>query len=236
MVIKMSRLLKKLKNNKIFKRIIIATLCLCLLGGVALVGINAYMISYVKDYILTVEDLENHNFDCIMVLGAGLWDGEPSPMLQERLDFGLIAYETGCSEKILMSGDHGREEYDEVNKMKDVAIENGVPADNVFMDHAGFSTYESMYRARDVFQVEKMVIVTQTYHLYRAVYDARKLGIDAYGFAAERLDYPIYNDMREALARVKDFFYCIFQPEPTYLGEVIPISASGSLTDDKTRV
>lgn len=229
-------MIKKLLKNKAVKGVIIAVLCLCLLSGVALVGINAYMISYVSDYILTEEDLKNENFDCIMVLGAGLWDGEPSPMLQERLDFGLKAYETGCSEKLLMSGDHGREEYDEVNKMKDVAIENGVLADNIFMDHAGFSTYESMYRARDIFQVEKMVIVTQTYHLYRAVYDARKLGIDAYGFAAERLEYPITNDVREALARVKDFFYCIIEPEPTYLGEEIPISASGSLTDDKDRV
>lgn len=229
-------MIKKLFKNKVVKRVIIAVLCLCLLGGVAVVGINAYMISYVNEYILTEEDLKNENFDCIMVLGAGLWDGEPSPMLQERLDFGLKAYETGCTDKLLMSGDHGREEYDEVNKMKDVAIENDVLADNIFMDHAGFSTYESMYRARDIFQVEKMVIVTQKYHLYRAVYDARKLGIDAYGFAAERLEYPIHNDVREALARVKDFFYCIIEPEPTYLGEEIPISASGSLTDDKTRV
>lgn len=229
-------MIKKLLKNKAFKGVVIAVLCACLLGGVAVVGINAYMISYANKYILTEEDLKSEDFDCIMVLGAGLWDGEPSPMLQERLDFGLIAYETECSEKLLMSGDHGRKEYDEVNKMKEVAIQNGVPADNVFMDHAGFSTYESMYRARDVFQVEKMVIVTQEYHLYRAVYNARKLGIDAYGFAADRLEYPIYNDVREALARLKDFFYCIVEPEPTYLGEVIPISASGSLTDDKDRV
>lgn len=228
--------MKKILKNKIFKKIIIAILCICLLGGIAVVGINAYMISYANKYILTEEDLKSEDFDCIMVLGAGLWGGEPSPMLQERLDFGLIAYETECSEKLLMSGDHGRKEYDEVNKMKEVAVQNGVPADNVFMDHAGFSTYESMYRARDVFQVEKMVIVTQEYHLYRAVYNARKLGIDAYGFAADRLEYPIYNDVREALARLKDFFYCIVEPEPTYLGEAIPISASGSLTDDKDRV
>ena len=228
-------MIKKLLKNKAVRGVIIGVLCACLLGGVTVVGINAYVISYVNDYILTVEDLESENFDCIMVLGAGLWDGEPSPMLQERLDFGLKAYETGCADKLLMSGDHGREEYDEVNKMKDVAIENGVLADNIFMDHAGFSTYESMYRARDVFQVEKMVIVTQKYHLYRAVYDARKLGIDAYGFAAEKLEYPFFNDIREALARTKDFFYCIIQPEPTYLGDPIPISESGSLTDDKER-
>ncbi len=199
-------------------------------------GINAYMVSYVSDYLLTEEDLANEQFDCILVLGAGLWDGEPSPMLQERIDYGVIAYNTGCAPKILMSGDHGTEDYDEPNKMKEVAIEQGVPADNIFMDHAGFSTYESMYRARDIFKVEKMVIVTQDYHLYRAVYNARRLGIDAYGFKFHKLNYPFYNNMREYLARVKDFFYCILEPQPTYLGEAIPISGSGALTDDKERV
>ena len=134
-----------------------------------------------------------------------------------------------------MSGDHGTESYDEVNFMKDYAVNNGVEADNVFMDHAGFSTYESMYRARDVFEVESMLVVTQTYHLYRAVYNARKLGLDAYGYKAEHLLYPEINNIREAAARVKDFVWCIFKPEPTYLGEAIPISSSGALTDDKIR-
>lgn len=183
-----------------------------------------------------MDEAADHNFDCVMVLGAGLWDGEPSPMLKERLDFGLQVYDTGCTDRMLMSGDHGQKDYDEVNTMKEYAADYGVLPDNIFMDHAGFSTYESMYRARDVFDVEKMVIVTQSYHLYRAVYDARKLGIDAYGVKAEKLKYPFYNDIREGIARVKDFFWCIAQPEPTYLGEVIPINASGSLTDDKTEI
>ncbi len=232
----MSKALKKSKLKKILKRIIIAVLCLCLLGGIAVVGINAYVISYVSDYILTVDEAAEYDFDCVMIMGAGLWDGKPSPMLRERLKFGLDVYNTGCTDRIMMTGDHGRDNYDEVNAMKDYAIENGVSADNVFMDHAGFSTYESMYRARDVFQVEKMVIVTQKYHIYRSVYNARKLGIDAYGVAADELKYGIYNDIREALARVKDFFYCIVQPEPTYLGDPISIHASGALTDDKDRV
>lgn len=229
-------MLKKLFKNKIFKRLIAVILCLCLLGAVAVIGINAYMISYVSDYILTTQELNSGEFDCVLVLGAGLWDGEPSPMLKERLDFGLQVYNTGCTDRMLMSGDHGRESYDEVNAMKDYAIESGVPANNIFMDHAGFSTYESMYRARDVFNVEKLVIVTQKYHLYRAVYDARKLGLDAYGVAAEELKYPIYNDIREAAARVKDFFWCIAKPTPTYLGDVIPINGSGALTDDKVKI
>lgn len=232
----MSKVLKKLKQNKIFKRIIIGVLCICLVGGIAVAGINAYVVSYVDEYILTMDKVGEYDFDCVMVMGAGIWGTEPSPMLQERLNFGIEVYFTGCTDRILMTGDHAREEYDEVNIMKDCAIEAGVPADNVFMDHAGLSTYESMYRARDIFQVEKMVIVTQKYHLYRSVYNARKLGIDAYGVAADKLTYGIHNDIREAMARVKDFFYCIIQPEPTYLGEPISIHASGALTDDKERV
>lgn len=230
-------MIKKLFKNKKFKTFIIAMLCLCILGAIFVIGVNAYIISYVSDYIIELDELENHNFDCIMVLGAGLWDGEPSPMLRERLNFSLEAYDTGCSEKLLMSGDHGKENYDEVNTMKDYVIENGIDKDNVFLDHAGFSTYESMYRARDVFKVEKMLIITQKYHMYRAVYNARKLGIDAYGYKREVLKYPFTNDIREMLARTKDFFWCIAQPEPTYLGEEIPIkSASAALTDDKERI
>jgi vancomycin permeability regulator SanA len=159
-------------------------------------------------------------------------------MLEDRLLQGVELYYNGASGKLLMSGDHGREEYDEVNVMKGFAVDSGVEADTVFMDHAGFSTYESMYRARDVFGVNKVIIVTQKYHLYRAVYNARKLGLDAYGVAADcQYNYDIfvrtYNNSREALARCKDFIWCIFKPEPTYLGEAIPIYLSGELTDDK---
>lgn len=229
--------MKKLFKNKKIKIFVISVLCVGLLCAVAVVGINAYMISFVSDYLIEADDLENYSFDCITVLGAGLWDGEPSPMLRERLDFALEAYNSGCSTKFLMSGDHGREDYDEVNAMKDYVVENGVDKDSVFLDHAGFSTYETMYRARDVFKVEKTLIVTQKYHLYRAVYNARKLGIDAYGYYREEKIYSVKNDIREAAARVKDFFYCIEKPKPTYLGEEIPIkTASATLTDDKTKV
>ncbi|MCH5190621.1 MAG: YdcF family protein [Oscillospiraceae bacterium] len=228
--------LRKPKFKKIFKRTVCILLAVCLLGAVAVTAVNAYVMSYASDYILDMDEVGDYGFDCVMVLGAGLWDGEPSPMLKERLNFGLQVYDTGCTDRMLMSGDHGQADYDEVNTMKAYAADHGVPPDNVFMDHAGFSTYESMYRARDVFDVEKMVIVTQSYHLYRAVYDARKLGIDAYGVKAEKLKYSLMNDVREAAARTKDFIWCIAKPEPTYLGEEIPISASGSLTDDKTEI
>lgn len=133
-----------------------------------------------------------------------------------------------------MSGDHGREGYDEVNAMKQYAMVAGVPSSDVFMDHAGFSTYESMYRAKEIFQAQKVVIVSQEYHLYRAIYIAQALGLDAYGVAADGEDYAgqWQRDAREVLARVKDFFTSIWKPEPTYLGEAIPVSGDGDVTND----
>ena len=174
-------------------------------------------------------------YDCILVLGAGVWSGgRPSHMLADRLDVAIDAYKAGGAPKLLMSGDHGRKEYDEVNVMKDYAIEAGVPSEDVFMDHAGFSTYESIYRARDVFLAERVLIVTQGYHLYRALYVARSLGLEAEGVAADLRPYrgQRYYDLREVLARCKDFAMCIFKPLPTYLGEAIPVSGSGDLTND----
>lgn len=223
-------------KKKAVKAVIAAVLSICFIAGAFAVFANVYIICFAKKYILEKDELPLQKVDCVMVLGAGLWDGKPSPMLKERLDFGLEAFESGCTDKMLMSGDHGTEYHDEVNAMKDYLAEQGVDRDVIFLDHAGFSTYESMYRARDVFEVKSMVIVTQTYHLYRAVYDARKLGIEAYGYKAEQLKYPALNYMREPFARVKDVIWCIFKPEPTYLGDTIPISGSAALTDDKTQV
>jgi len=162
-------------------------------------------------------------------------DGTPSHMLEDRLKRGVALYELDASPKILMSGDHGTEGYDEVNTMKAYAIEAGIPTEDIFMDHAGFSTYETIYRAKEIFGAEKIVVVTQQYHLYRAMYIAKAMGMEVYGVAADYRSYSgqLTRDIREVLARVKDFGMTIFWPEPTYLGEAIPISGSGELTHDE---
>lgn len=174
--------------------------------------------------------------DCILVLGCGLTDdGKPKQMLRARLDCAIGLYKEGVSEKLLMSGDHGRVTYDEVNAMKDYARKNGVPSEDIFMDHAGFSTYETMYRAKVVFEVQSACIVTQEYHLYRAVYDAEKMGIDAFGVCAEE-NHTVkqeYRELREIAARNKDLLYCIVKPKPKYLGDSIPISGNGDVTNDR---
>ena len=134
-----------------------------------------------------------------------------------------------------MSGDHGRKEYDEVNIMKNYAIEKGVPSEDIFMDHAGFSSYESIYRAKEIFQAKKIIVVTQKYHLYRSLYIAKSLGIEAYGVPSNPRKYAgqLLREAREILARDKDFIKCIYKPLPTYLGETIPVSGDGNLTNDK---
>lgn len=217
--------------------VICLVLCIALLISGYLFSINGYIKSSAQDYIISAEKAaELGNFDCIMVLGAGLnSEDEPGTVLTRRLDTSLELYRLGVSPKLLMSGDHGRKHYDEVNAMKDYAVSAGIASQDVFMDHAGFSTYESMYRARDVFSVKSMIIVSQHYHLFRAVYIARALGIEAYGVPCNlnpRSSSMLLN-VREFLARNKDFWYCVFKPLPTYLGEEIPITGSGDLTNDR---
>lgn len=174
--------------------------------------------------------------DCIIVLGCGVNDsGKPMQMLRCRLDKAVELYEKGVSGKLLMSGDHGRTTYDEVNAMKAYAIEKGVPSEDIFMDHAGFSTYETMYRAGAVFCVKTACIVTQKYHLYRSVYDAEKLGIDAIGVPAaqNKTLKQLVRDAREVIARNKDLLYCLLKPLPKYLGDEIPVTGNGDVTNDR---
>ena len=206
--------------------------------AIIVLGINLYVkLSTYKQIIKGNDYTELSDVDCIIILGAGIWGDKPSPMLEDRLLEGIKLYQNDVSDKIIMSGDHGRKEYDEVNIMKDYAIDKGIPSKNVFMDHAGFSTYESIYRAKDIFGAKKVVIVTQEYHLYRALYIANQLGIEAYGVGADPRKYvgATYREIREILARDKDFIKCIFKPEPTYLGDTIPVSGNGDITNDNKK-
>lgn len=206
-----------------------------ILIAIIILEINLYIILSTKKQIIKKEDYTKlSDIDCIIILGAGIVEDKPSHMLEDRLLEGIKLYQNNISDKIIMSGDHGRKEYDEVNVMKNYAIQRGVPSENIFMDHAGFSTYESIYRARDIFKARKVVIVTQKYHLYRALYIANQLGIEAYGVGADPRQYvgKTYREMREILARNKDFIKCIFKPEPTYLGKTIPVNGNGDITND----
>lgn len=206
-----------------------------LLFGIALSVLNRFVALEGARRIISEQEAQKlDDVDCILILGAGVYNNEhPSDMLEDRLLEGIRLFKLGASDRILMSGDNSKVNYNEVRVMKDFAVKAGVPSERVFQDHAGFSTYESMYRARDVFAATKIIIVTQEYHMYRALYDARALGLDAYGVVSDPRTYEgqAIREIREFLARAKDFIYSVLKPLPTFLGEVIPVNGNGNVTD-----
>ena len=198
--------------------------------------INLFVRLSTRKQILNKDLTRGKNADAILVLGAGVIDNKkPSITLKNRLDKGIEAYQKGLAPKIIMSGDHGRTDYDEVNVMKRYAIRKGVPSDDVFMDHAGFNTYDSIYRAKEIFGVKKIIIATQRYHLYRSLYIANHLGLEAYGVKAAARRHPkmIKYELRELLSTVKNVYKCRKRPVPRYLGEKISLKQSGDVTNDE---
>jgi len=200
--------------------------------------INAAVIDEAARYLYSIEDAGSlPESDCVIVPGAMVYGDESlSAVLADRVDYAIRIYKAGRAKKLLFSGDHGRAGYDEVNAMMAYAVSKGVPEADIFLDHAGFSTYETMYRARDVFLVKSAIIVTQKFHISRAVYIARALGIDACGVNSNPRIYgnEASDNLRESLARVKDFLCVnVFRPEPKYLGDAIPIFGDSGLTHDK---
>ena len=225
-----------MNKKKVLKIILVILACFIVLCIALVFGVNAYVKHIGGVNIITPEyAAELKDVDCIIVHGCQVKDnGKPSDMLADRLTRGIDLYNQGIAPKIIMSGDHGQIEYDEVNTMKQIAIDSCIPSSDIFMDHAGFSTYESLYRAKEIFEADKLVIVTQKYHLYRALYIAKQLGIEAYGVDS---DYHTYRgqsnrEVREILARCKDYIKTIFKPKPEYLGETIPVSGDGDITND----
>lgn len=197
----------------------------------------------VRSGVMTLEEGEKSEFrpDAILVLGAGVrGDGTPSMMLEDRLLTCLRLYEAGVASRIIVSGDHGSDNYDEVNVMKDYLKARGVPGEAIFMDHAGFCTYDSLYRAGAVFGAKSLLIVTQEYHAYRAVYDGERLGVECRAVAAPILASDAsgyarqwYYDLRETVASCKDIIWCFFRFPPKFLGDPVSLEASGDLTNDK---
>lgn len=170
--------------------------------------------------------LPNGPFDCILVLGAGLnAEGKPSPMLEDRLDLAIYLYQQGYSSKLLLSGDNGTEYYDEVTAMRNYVLDQGVPDSAVVCDYAGFSTYDSMYRAQGIFCVERAIVVTQGYHLSRALFIGKALDMDVYGAAADQETFngQQARDLREIVARDKDLIKSFIKPEAKIMGDKLPI-------------
>lgn len=211
----------------------------CVIAVVAVFAItNVVTVVGSKGSIVTASEAQARTqaqqADAIVVLGASvLADGTPSTILQDRLDDGIQLYFAGVAPKIIMSGDNGSASYNEVKAMKAYAIAQGVPSEDIFCDHAGFSTYESMYRTKYVFGCSNIVVATQTYHLYRALWSAQCLGMQAIGVPS---DYRTYQkqtqyDVREIPARTKDFFQALARVPSTYVGEAVSLDQSGDVTN-----
>ena len=225
-----------MKLFKLLKKLVVFLLVFSIIVGIYALIVNAYVVSSAKKEIISPEEAADlTDVDCIIVLGCLVRpSGKPSDMLADRLRRGVELYESGAAPKILMSGDHGQKEYNEVQTMKQYALDAGIESSDIFMDHAGFCTYDSIYRAKEIFGAKKIIIVSQEYHLHRALLIARKLGVEAVGVASDYHTYggQTYRDIREIIARNKDFLYTIIKPKPKYLGEAIPISGDGNLTQD----
>ena len=195
------------------------------------VFINIYMINSTKNQIVELEDLSDE-YDAIIILGCRVNGDSPSLMLARRLDMGLEVYNKLHS-KIILTGDHGKNDYDEVNVMRDYLINSNIDSQDIFLDHAGFNTYDSIYRAKYIFEAKKVVIITQKYHMYRALYLANQLDLDAVGIVANDIPQKfimLKNEIREILSRDKNFFKGIIKPKSKYLGEIIPLSSDGNIT------
>lgn len=220
--------------RKVVGRLLAAVLAIAFAVVLVFAGTNAAAILTTQDDIVDQQAAASFDADAIIVLGASVYpDGTPSGILQDRLDDGIALYFAGAAPKIIMSGDNGTESYNECWAMKQYAISQGVPSEDVFCDHAGFSTYETMYRARHVFGADRVVIATQTYHLYRAVYDAQGVGMEAIGVPSDYGEYvnQSWYDIREVFARTKDFFQVLFSVPSTFVGDPISLDQSGDVTD-----
>ena len=224
------------------KRFIV--IALIVLMAIGVFGVSAYVASSASKNIVgtdlgsgiettCVDECRAVDPQCILVLGCAVWaDNQPSPMLKDRLDTAIELYKAGAAPKLLLSGDNSVVEYSEPDCMLQYTLAQGVPAEDIFLDYAGFSTYDSAYRAKTIFRAERLIVVTQKYHLFRALHTCDKLGITAKGVASNQRKYVgrFKREAREVLARDKDLVKVIIKPEPTFLGEEIPIDGDGSVT------
>lgn len=225
---------KNKPKKPLYKHLLAIALWAAVLVAALVLILNLLVILSTEQSVYEPSSLPDESYDCIIVLGCGVKpDGTPTDMLYDRVLTAVNLYQSGVCDTLLMSGDHGREGYDEVNAMKALAIELGVPSEDIFMDHAGFSTYETMARADEIFGVSAAIVVTQGYHLPRALYLADSFGIHAVGVPADVRSYSgqEYRDIREMAARCKDVISSLVKPDFVH-GDPIDIQANGDVTND----
>lgn len=216
--------------KKKFKNIVIILVLISMIVSIIPFYISLRMNKFIISEISQVPKSYTALVPGAMVYG----NGNPTPILRDRLRSALELYQKGIVKRILVSGDHGKKYYDEVNGMKKYLLKNGVDSSDLFLDHAGFNTYNTVIRAKKIFNVQNVIITTQKYHLPRALFIARKNKINAYGYISDKRKYPLirHYKRREYLARIKSFFEVIFFIKPRFLGKKIPITGNSLLSWD----
>jgi SanA protein len=211
-----SALFRKLKRTT-------ALFFVIFLASYLLINLRIYIEA--KDHLYSNPDLIPGSYTAL-VPGASVYaSGRPSTILADRLDKAIELYEHNKIKRFLLSGDHAKPHYDEVNNMKAYLTDRGIPDSVIFTDHAGFDTYNSMVRAKNIFEVDSLIIVTQQFHLRRAIYIASHKGLVVNGYIADKRSYTSmpYLLFRESFANIKAFFEVLFDTHPVFGGEKIPI-------------
>lgn len=228
------------------RRTLLLLLLLILAAAAAVMWVNWQVVSVGKAQLAwrdqgdsalpegeALEQLAALDAQCVLVLGAGIRDEEtPTDMLRDRLDTGIALYRAGLAPKILLTGDNGTEAHNELHVMLRYCLDAGVPAEDIFCDHAGFSTSESIVRAAETFGVKRAIVVTQRYHEFRALFLAEGLGIDAMGVSSDQHTYAdlLPQEVREILARNKDFLLLKTGQLTAVGGDPYDITGDGSIT------
>jgi SanA protein len=211
------------------RAVVILTRLIFLLLVLGLLGIfvpRLIVLIYARSRLYSMQDVPSRRV--AIVFGAGLWrDGTPTPVLRDRVATAAELYFSGKVEKILMSGDNRFIYYNEPGAMYNYALELGVPDEAIVLDYAGRRTYDTCYRARQIFGVTEAILVTQQFHISRALYTCNKLGVNAIGVPADRRRYSsgpyLYWNLRELPATLTALWEVnITRPEPV-LGEPEPI-------------
>ena len=215
------------------KKLIIIILSVIAVILILVLTMNFCFTEKVKNRIIPLSEAAKiSDIDCVLVLGCQVKEnGVPSHMLEDRLLSAINLYKENPNLKIVMSGDHTGD-YNEVKVMKEYAVKMGVNSEDIYLDHAGYSTYESIYRIKNTFDADKIIIVTQKYHLYRALYLAEAFEIEAFGVESAENTYQgqIFREIREILARIKDTYMASAKPLPEVYGDKISLKESGNKT------
>lgn len=191
------------------KKLIKISISICLLLTLLIIITNIIIIGKSTYYI--DNDVNYKNYDYVLVLGASAKNNRPSLMLKDRLDKVVEIYNENSNIKIILSGDSVKENYDETGVMYNYLTNSGINSNNIIIDKYGVSTYDSVVRIKDITKDKKVIIVTQKYHLYRSIYIAKQNNINVVGVKAYEYKYfgNLKREIREVLARTKDYFYCL---------------------------